>query len=372
VVGATRVRRLRIRQAKQATFVVAGVVMCAGLLSLAARKDVTLVVAGRPQAVTTTSSNVQELLESTGLPDGVQVEPPPGTTLADGMIVVVSPPPGVPDVALRTMVDPHDVGVWVVERSDEGSFGKAASESGETNVSADVVGHASIVSVEAVVTGKVHDVLTNASTVEELLSAMGIEPDADDRVVPSPSTPLLSGAQVRYLEVDVAVVSEEDQLPFEVHTRYTADLAPGTVIVTRPGVPGIVRRTVEVVRVNGSVRGREVLRAVTVREPVAQERLSGPYAMTDGTLTEPGTGRRTQSGIATWYDPPWSGATAAHPFLPFGTRVVVTDVATGRSVTVVVDDRGPFAPGRIIDLSPEAFERLAPLGRGVLDVRIDW
>jgi rare lipoprotein A (peptidoglycan hydrolase) len=39
---------------------------------------------------------------------------------------------------------------------------------------------------------------------------------------------------------------------------------------------------------------------------------------------------------------------------------------------VVVNDRGPFAPGRIIDLSPEAFAALAPLGRGVLRVAIDW
>ena len=58
-----------------------------------------------------------------------------------------------------------------------------------------------------------------------------------------------------------------------------------------------------------------------------------------------------------------------HPWLPFGTLVTVTDVATGRSVTVVIDDRGPFAPGRIIDLSPEAFSVLSPLGRGVLDVQ---
>ena len=79
--------------------------------------------------------------------------------------------------------------------------------------------------------------------------------------------------------------------------------------------------------------------------------------MYDGTLTEPGTGATTQRGEASWYDPPWSGLTAAHPWLPFGTLVTVTDRATGRSVTVVIDDRGPFAPGRIIDLSPEAFAR---------------
>jgi rare lipoprotein A len=106
--------------------------------------------------------------------------------------------------------------------------------------------------------------------------------------------------------------------------------------------------------------------------PVAEQRLSAPYSMSDGALTEPGTGAAAQSGDATWYDPPWSGLTAAHPWLPFGTHVTVTDLGTGRSVTVVIDDRGPFGTGRIIDLSPEAFSQLEPLGRGVLHVGLTW
>jgi rare lipoprotein A len=115
-----------------------------------------------------------------------------------------------------------------------------------------------------------------------------------------------------------------------------------------------------------------VTRLGVVEPAVAERRLSAPWSMYDGTLTEPGTGATTQAGDASWYDPPWSGLTAAHPWLPFGTRVTVTDRATGRSVTVVIDDRGPFGPGRIIDLSPEAFAQLAPLGRGILHVDLDW
>jgi rare lipoprotein A len=50
-----------------------------------------------------------------------------------------------------------------------------------------------------------------------------------------------------------------------------------------------------------------------------------------------------------------SGAlTAAHPSLPFGTRVTVTNSRTGKSVVVRINDRGPFVHGRIIDLSPAA------------------
>jgi rare lipoprotein A len=51
--------------------------------------------------------------------------------------------------------------------------------------------------------------------------------------------------------------------------------------------------------------------------------------------------------------------------------VTVTNIATGESVVVVINDRGPFG-GRIIDLSDEAFAVLAPLGQGVMQVRLTW
>lgn len=63
--------------------------------------------------------------------------------------------------------------------------------------------------------------------------------------------------------------------------------------------------------------------------------------------------------------------TAAHPTLPFGTRLRVTNVATGRSVTVRVNDRGPFVPGRVVDVSHSAAETLGLVGPGVAKVKLD-
>ena len=63
--------------------------------------------------------------------------------------------------------------------------------------------------------------------------------------------------------------------------------------------------------------------------------------------------------------------TAAHPTLPFGTRLRVTDVSTGRSVTVRVNDRGPYVRGRIVDVSHSAAEELGMVGKGVANVRLD-
>ncbi|MBI1203505.1 MAG: septal ring lytic transglycosylase RlpA family protein [Rhodopseudomonas sp.] len=86
------------------------------------------------------------------------------------------------------------------------------------------------------------------------------------------------------------------------------------------------------------------------------------------------------SGIASFYDKDYRGKTAsgarydgrkftaAHRTLPFGTRVRVTDKNTHRSVTVVVNDRGPFIKGRVIDLSYAAAQALRMEDRGLVQV----
>jgi rare lipoprotein A len=63
--------------------------------------------------------------------------------------------------------------------------------------------------------------------------------------------------------------------------------------------------------------------------------------------------------------------TAAHPSLPLGTFVKVTNLRNGRSVVVRVNDRGPVVDGRIIDLSYNAAKVIEMKGRGVQRVRLD-
>lgn len=61
--------------------------------------------------------------------------------------------------------------------------------------------------------------------------------------------------------------------------------------------------------------------------------------------------------------------TAAHKTLPFGTMVEVTNLANGKSVEVKINDRGPYGPGRVIDLASSAFEQIASLSTGVISVQ---
>jgi rare lipoprotein A (peptidoglycan hydrolase) len=76
----------------------------------------------------------------------------------------------------------------------------------------------------------------------------------------------------------------------------------------------------------------------------------------------------SQVGWVSWYGSP--AGTCASPWLPFGT--VVHIAYGGVSTTCVVDDRGPYLDGRILDLSPATFSQLAWLGTGVIDVTLSW
>jgi uncharacterized protein YabE (DUF348 family) len=358
-----------------------GLLLLAGVVHFTLQKHVTLVVDGRPLAIQTTSSNVRDLLTGEGisLAGDVRVEPPPTTQLADGMTVVVSPAPAMPagfeslfsSSAPTVLQSPTDVGVWVMAGTGSG-FANLASQLAESSFSAASVGTSPAVPVRVVVLGKVRDVLTNAGTAGELLSAMGITPDADDRVLPSPSAPLHHGSTVTFQQVEVTTELRAVTVPFPVQTRFRSSMVPGTVRVLQEGRDGRAIGTYRISSINGEVIDARLIGRWIEEPPVAERRLSGPESMYGGTTQVPGTDGASQTGIASWYDPPWSGLTAAHPTLPFGTLVTVTDVETGRSVTVVIDDRGPFAPGKIIDLSPEAFSVLRPVGAGVIDVRLSW
>ena len=77
-------------------------------------------------------------------------------------------------------------------------------------------------------------------------------------------------------------------------------------------------------------------------------------------------------GLATFYhNPNHGGLIAAHPTLPFGAQVRVYNLDNGRSVVVTVVDRGPFARGRVIDVSTVAADALGMRQAGVARVRLE-
>jgi rare lipoprotein A len=94
--------------------------------------------------------------------------------------------------------------------------------------------------------------------------------------------------------------------------------------------------------------------------------------------------RQVQQGIASWYGKDFHGRqtssgevynmyqlTCAHPTLPLGTMVMVTNLENGRSVELRVNDRGPFVKGRIVDVSYAAAKMLDMAEKGTAPVKVE-
>jgi rare lipoprotein A len=107
----------------------------------------------------------------------------------------------------------------------------------------------------------------------------------------------------------------------------------------------------------------------TTRAPVRTRPAAPPGMVETGEASwygERHQGRRTANGEL--YD--MYRLTAAHPALPLGTKVLVTNLQNGRSVEVRVNDRGPTVAGRIIDLSYAAAQRLGAIAAGTIPVSV--
>jgi rare lipoprotein A len=93
----------------------------------------------------------------------------------------------------------------------------------------------------------------------------------------------------------------------------------------------------------------------------------------------------TETGMASFYANKHNGKktasgerfqnsklTAAHQTLPFGTMVKVTNLSNGKSVEVRINDRGPYAKGRIIDISRSAAKKIDMINAGVAKVKLEY
>lgn len=138
--------------------------------------------------------------------------------------------------------------------------------------------------------------------------------------------------------------------------------------INAPGLPETPRASSVPRRVPASVTAKTPMR--TVPPSVFEETRGKPIS--------------TEIGLASWYGPPYhnrqaadgsifdqDALTAAHRTLPMGTTVRVTNIATGESVIAKITDRGPFIPGRTLDLSLAAAKAIGVYRAGVAEVKIE-
>ncbi len=350
--------------------------MGTGWLYLHLSKQVTLVIDGQTATVSTFGGSVGELLEGQGVNLGPydRVAPTIDARVADGMQIQVHHAKEITVVLNGRSRIVHVTGSTVDDVLEHVNVRLRQGDLVEPSRSArieegDVIVFREAVQVRLLIDGKDRRIITNAPSVAYLLDSMGVVLERRDRVVPAADSELGSGMRIRVVRVEVRRLTEQAEIPYATEVVYSDQLLQGQRRVDRAGIPGLQDLTYKVRLENEVEVSRDLLDRRVLRDPVNEILVVGTRAPNE------------QWGIASWYD--WdgrgapcggtlSGFYAAHRTLPCGTRVTVFNPSNGRSVAVVIRDRGPWIGGRIIDLSDEAFSQIAPLGAGTVRVRITW
>ena len=368
------------RPLAQVSAVALGVlVLAAGIPAVTGRtaplRTVTIRVGAQDLTLTTRASRVGALLAEAGvrLGPGDRVRPAPGRPLHSGTVVRVTRAFPVTveldGLAQRVRTTARTVAGL---RRELGVPAEMVALAGPGRLRADSrvvlrTPHRARIRVD----GTTRAVRTAALDVAGLLAAAGVRLGPHDEVTPPLGTPVHDGLAVTVARVGFEDRIEEVALAAPVVVRDDPGLPIGQERVVQAGTPGRARQTWRLRLRDGQVVDRTLVGTVTLVAPLARivargTRRAAPVPAPPG----PGTGARAR-GTATWYAAP--AGTCAHLTLPFGTIVTLRNPRTGATARCRVADRGPQSwTGHIIDLSPDVFRALAPLGQGVVAVELSW
>jgi uncharacterized protein YabE (DUF348 family) len=352
----------------------AAIIIALGVATIAYgtfEKRVTLHVDGVPVSVRTFGGTVSSVLDRAGVPVGAGdiIQPSPSTAVGDGTVIEVRRAKWVTlmlDGKARKIVV---TGVTVQDVLDDlalrSSVIDEVSPSRATRLSPGMmIVYERAKRLRIVADGRVRRVVTNADTIRDVIAELGIKLGRRDVVRPALRRAPDQGMKIRVLRVGIRKHVRTVTVGYGTVLRRSKALEYGERRVIRQGRPGLKRVLERVRYVDGRPVARTVLRSKMLRRPLDR-------IIKVGAGPECRCRKGTEVGDATWYAQA-DGMTAAHKTLPFGTIVRVENLENGRWVSVRIADRGPYGAGRIIDLSDEAFARIAPLSEGVVRVRIRW
>ncbi len=359
--------RLRTKVSKAAVVAVLG---ASAVAYGALEKHVTVRIDGSLVRVRTFASTVGEVLDRADitLHANDRVRPAVATNIREGMLIEVRRAKPITVILngkqRQVIVTALTVGEVIEEMRLRGSLADYVGASRADRVTPGmVIVYRSAVGIVVAHDGKTDRVITNAATVRDVLAELGVGVVAKDQVSPSLDAAPYTGMVVRILRIGTRVETATRKIPFR--TVYKSDpyLERGKRAVRRGGLSGLEEVRYRVTYKDGKAVTRKMLAARVLRAPRAKIIVvgTGPRCICS---------RGSQTGDGTWYGA--DGLIAAHRTLPFGTVVRVTNLENGRTVTVTIRDRGPLGDGRIIDLSDDAFRRIAGLSEGVVRVRIRW
>lgn len=208
--------------------------------------------------------------------------------------------------------------------------------------------------------GNVRTIRTQLSTVEEALTEAGVALGEDDIVVPPRGALLSTDTSIVVTRVVVREETVDKPIAFETTVSEDAALSWRKTIVTQKGKNGVHTYRYRVSYHDGKEVARRLLGSDVTADPVGQ-------SVTQGTFVKTG---RSRSGGASWYR--YTGTLAAASlWLPHGSFARVTNTDNGKSVIVKINDSGPYVGGRIVDLDQVAFTKIASIGAGVINVKME-
>lgn len=382
-------------------------------------KDIEVSQDGVPMKVRTWSPTVGDALKAQNIKLGEhdQVAPAIGDKLANGQQVSVRY-----GRQLKLTVDGETQSLWTTATTVEQALSEMSvrDESKLSTSRSAAIGREGLdLSIETakqitvVVGGESRTLITPAETVGQALADAQISYAATDRVDPGVDTPVTEGLTVGVNKVDTKETTRELEIPFKTVRKETSTLPKGTEKVDTKGVPG---KTIEVWTErfeNGKSVENKMSSTRVDKQPVDEVVLVGTgttptptpkstpssspskstspsSAATSSTPPKTSSSSSSSSGAtggspavgascqASMYDEPQMTAsgerfnpnalTAAHKTLPLGSMVKVTNPANGKTVTVRINDRGPYVAGRCLDLSTAAFSAIGNVGQGVMTV----
>jgi len=197
--------------------------------------------------------------------------------------------------------------------------------------------------------------------VQEALEKCQVKLNPADKVEPSLDSVLFSGMEIVVTRIDHKEIIKTEDIDFKIVEKKDKNLKWRTKKVKQKGEKGKKEIKYLVTYKNGKEIKRKKLSTEIIKKP-------NDEIIVIGTKIKVG---KKQKGRASWYAYTGKMAAASTTF-PKGTWLRVTAVNSGKHIFVMVNDYGPSPEtGKILDLDKVAFKKLAPLGAGVIEVKIE-
>lgn len=198
------------------------------------------------------------------------------------------------------------------------------------------------------------------NTIGEIIIETNLDVKEEDIIKPERKTVAYNNEEIKVIRVEIKEEIIKKDIDFKTIEKEDDKLSWRTKKVEIEGEKGIKEIRYEVAYHDGKEISRKIKDTIITKEPTNKIIIQGTYVKLG----------KSHTGLASWYAHTGTLA-AANPWLPMGSYVKVTNKDNGKSVIVKINDRGPFGPNRIIDLDKVAFEKIASLGQGVANIKME-